>query len=241
MIREALTDMIDTIDREVQHNRQHRITALRVTSPTTGSLAGSPTPARRNENGIDGVNGRREPLFVQRRPYLRTFIRNLLVLDYFFMLLLFPFSLYNILRFGFSSVTLSQNDFILEIVLYCQTATDFSPLSDGYRLKEASMDLLGKFHNIVVYYSWPPFKRALLRYTEQSWFQQVLLQTYQFLVKTTAISIYLAYGIGGTVYLAIAGFFFSICIVVTVVRRYKNVQRIVAASLESSVALPGIF
>ncbi|QLG74177.1 hypothetical protein HG535_0G00610 [Zygotorulaspora mrakii] len=243
-LRDALNEMLETIEHEVQYNRRNRqaSTVTEQAPATRGSTSPSAQNRDANLNGSANINPnrRREPLFVQGRPYLRTFVRNLLVLDYAFMIFLFPFSLYNIIRFGFSSMTLSNNDFVVDIMMYYHSATNFVTLNDAFLLKDGQQTLLYKFHNIVLYYSWPAFKK-LLTSQRKEWMQKRMLEVYEFSVKSISIVIYLTYGIGGTLYLTMAGFFFSICLVVTIVRRYKNVQRMVAAGLESSAALPALF
>lgn len=230
-LRSTLDGIMETIESEVQHNRRQR-------------------EANENANYQAGTNihnpnhnpdiARQGPLFVRRRPYLQIFIRNLLLLDYFVVLLLFPFSLYNILRCGFSSVTFSETDFVNDILTYCRYVNDFVSLEGSYRLIDVNMDLLNKFHNIIVYYTWPTARSVILTYGLSDQAQNTILSGYQLLVKSGAVLIYLLYGIGGTVYLTMAGFFFSICLMITLVRRYKNVQRIVAASIESSARIPGV-
>lgn len=228
----TLNDLMETIEREVQHNRRQRSASDNGIDPTgpSGTV---------EESELDA--GRREPLFVPRRTYLQIFVRNLLLLDYFVVLLLFPFSLYNILRCGFSSVTFSETDFVKDILLYLHYVNDFVSVEGPYRLLEARKDLLSKFHNIIVYYTWPTVRSFIFKYDSSSEIQTKIVTAYQSIVKGWAITVYLIYGIGGTVYLTMAGFFFSICLVITLIRRYKNVQRIVAGSLESSATLPGVF
>lgn len=222
-VRSSLNDLMEAIEREVQHNR----------GQANATIHGNAGDGELNAD-------RRGPLFAPRRTYLQIFIRNLLLLDYFVVLLLFPFSLYNILRSGFSSVTFSETDFVKDILLYFHYVNDFVSVAGPYRLLEARNDLLSKFHNIIVYYTWPAVRSLISRYDPSSEIRTTVVAVYQSLVKSWAIAVFLLYGIGGTVYLTMAGFFFSICLVITLVRRYKNVQRIVAGSLESSANIPGV-
>lgn len=230
-LRSTLDDIMETIEREVQHNRRQR------EANRNGNFqADTNIP---EAGGREGV--RQGPFLIHRRPYLQIMIRNLLLLDYFVVLLLFPFSLYNILRCGFSSVTFSETDFINDILNYCKYVNDFVNADGSYVLIDVNMDLLSKFHNIIVYYTWPTARSIARVYDTSNQAQNTIISAYQLLVKSCAVVIYLVYGIGGTVYLTMAGFFFSICLVITLVRRYKNVQRIVAGSLESSANIPGVF
>lgn len=231
-LRSTLDDIMQTIEREVQHNRRQR----------RENGGANPQPDTNIRNGNQNPdNVRQGPLFVRRRPYLQILIRNLLLLDYFVVLLLFPFSLYNILRCGFSSVTFSETDFVNDILTYCRYVNDFVSIDGPCRLIDVNKDLLSKFHNIIVYYTWPMVRSLVSMYQASDQAQSTIISAYQLLVKSCAVLTYLLYGIGGTVYLTMAGFFFSICLVITLVRRYKNVQRIVAGSLESSANIPGVF
>lgn len=224
-LRVAIDNIIHTLEREMQREPH----PMREVQPRT-----------RDENG----NNNQESLFVQRRPYLRLLITNLLLFDYFVVVLLFPFSLYNVLRSGFSIITLSENDFLSEVVTYCRHVKIFG--DDGKSLLvygESNLGLLGKFHNIVVFYTSP-----LARYLAQ-WvpiapdhlIRQIYVKFYQYLVKCSTVSIYLTYGVCGTVYLAMAGFFFAVCIAITLIRRYKSVHRMVAGSLETATRIPGVW
>lgn len=234
----AINDIIDTIENEVNNNIRTGRYADATTNDrnTTNTQRIPPSPNVR-------LQARREPLFVQRRPYLSLLIRNLLVLDYFVVLLLFPFSLYNILRSGFSSVTFSETDFVKDILIYCKYVQIFTQVDGAPHIAytEVNMDLLGKFHNIIIYYTCPIIKWALTTYTSETWLHHSTILAYEFTVKASAVALYLIYGVGATIYLAMAGFFFTICLTITLIRRYKSVHTMVAASLESSATLPGVF
>lgn len=234
----AINDIIDTIENEVQSNMR---AGRYVEDPTNDRDTTNTQRIPPSSNAR--LQARREPLFVQRRPYLSLLIRNLLVLDYFVVLLLFPFSLYNILRSGFSSVTFSETDFVKDILIYCKYVQIFTQVNGASHIAytEANMDLLGKFHNIIIYYTWPIIKWALKSYTSQTWVHQTTIIAYEFIVKASTVALYLIYGVGATIYLAMAGFFFTICLTITLIRRYKSVHTMVAASLESSATLPGVF
>lgn len=222
-LRTAIDTIINTVEREMQreaHPVQHR---------QRGAGGGDLNP--------------QEPLFVQRRPYLRILITNLLLFDYFVVLLLFPFSLYNILRSGFSVITLSENDFLTEIVAYCRYVKIFG--DDGKSLLvygEGNLGLLGKFHNIVVFYTAPIAQFIARRVpSPDAFLRHSAIKCYQFMVKCCTVVVYVTYGIGGTVYLAMAGSFFAICFAITLARRYKSIHRMVAGSLETAVRVPGMW
>ncbi|AQZ12762.1 ASI2 (YNL159C) [Zygosaccharomyces parabailii] len=220
-LRTAIDNIINTIEQEMQREAH---------------------PLQRNEREGAAVNAH-EPLFVQRRPFLRLLITNLLLFDYFVVLLLFPFSLYNILRSGFSVITLSENDFLTEIVAYCRYVKVFG--DDGKSLLvygEGKLGLLGKFHNIVVFYS-SPIAQCIARFlpSPDAVLRQSAMKAYRFMVKFCTVAMYMTYGIGGTVYLAMAGSFFAICFAITLARRYKSIHRMVAGSLETAVRVPGMW
>lgn len=224
-LRTAIDNIIRTLEREMQREPH----PMRDVQPRT-----------RDENGANN----QEPLFVQRRPYLRLLITNLLLFDYFVVVLLFPFSLYNILRSGFSIITLSENDFLSEVVTYCRHVKIFG--EDGKSLLvygENNLGLLGKFHNIVAFYT-SPLAQYLAKWVPAAsdhLIRQAYIKFYQYLVKSFTVFVYMTYGVGGTVYLAMAGSFFAVCIAITLVRRYKSVHRMVAGSLETAVRIPGVW
>ncbi|CCF56162.1 hypothetical protein KAFR_0A07280 [Kazachstania africana CBS 2517] len=171
----------------------------------------------------NGPNERGLPIFANRRTnYLRSLVRNLLLLDYFIMILLFPFSIYNIIRSGFNSMTLSHNnDFINEIYTYF---VYFNSLNFDLQNK---FGLLGKFHNIVLYNF-----MNIIRFVENSnlldtkW-KNVSIRIIHFgLIKSLTTIIYCIYGFGGTIYLIVSGFFFVLCFTIAINRRYKEVSKI---------------
>ncbi|CAB4254332.1 similar to Saccharomyces cerevisiae YNL159C ASI2 Integral inner nuclear membrane protein [Maudiozyma barnettii] len=193
-----------------------------------------------NNNNINNTNNnlRRPrdstPSFTPRRSYFASMVRHLLVLDYFIMVILFPFSLYNILRSGFSTVTLSENDFVAEIMIYMRYSSVVShPIGEsgmllGYN-DNGVMGLLGKFHNIIVYYSSPIGKKLMK--LSMIRIRTIMIEIYELMVKLIVISIYLIYGLSGTTYLALSGFFFIFCLALTIIRRYRSVQRLLVTNL----------
>ncbi|KAG0668834.1 hypothetical protein C6P45_004317 [Maudiozyma exigua] len=218
---------------------------------------------RQNNNEGDVNRRREEPRFVPRRSIFASMVRHLLVLDYFVMIVLFPFSFYNILRSGFSSVTLSENDFIAEIMIYLKYGRVLSdsmlnriynrtydkniPISLLGYSDDAAMGLLGKFHNIIVYYSSPIGKKLInfasnsstgtttstttFLITAASKHGNVLVRGYEIWVKISVIMTYLLYGLTGTMYLALSGFFFIFCLALTIIRRYRSVQKLLVANI----------
>lgn len=210
------------------------------------------TELDRQNTGTEGPTRgvREEPRFVPRRSIFASMVRHLLVLDYFVMIVLFPFSFYNILRSGFSSVTLSENDFIAEIMVYLKYGKVISdpilniihnrsydkssvPISLLGYSDDAAMGLLGKFHNIIVYYS-SPIGKKLIRFASSSNASGkygILVQGYELWVKISVIMTYLLYGLTGTIYLALSGFFFIFCLALTIIRRYRSVHKLLVANI----------
>lgn len=218
-----------------------------------------------NNNNNDTANTeqrREEPRFIPRRSIFASIIRHLLVLDYFVMIVLFPFSFYNILRSGFSSVTLSENDFIAEIMIYLKYGKVISnPILDivsgrtsnnnnnnvpitllGYS-DDAVVGLLGKFHNIIVYYSSPIGKKIINFASDYNSNSQspgkfsFLVIGYEIWVKISVIMTYLVYGLTGTIYLALSGFFFIFCLALTIIRRYRSVQKLLVSNIVLTTSL----
>lgn len=184
------------------------------------------------------------PFTARQQSPLRTFLRNLFILDYFIGLILFPFSVYNILRSGFNSMTFSENDFIIEIVGYWKFAKIFG--SGGTTLiaykDTGKLGLLGKFHNIIVFYSSPVIKHIMKsrdgNEPNLNWIRLMFAKAFELFVKVSTILIYLAYGVSGTVYMVTAGFFFVLCLLFTVIRRYKGVHRMLVSQ---RITGPGVF
>ncbi|CAG60912.1 uncharacterized protein GVI51_J05687 [Nakaseomyces glabratus] len=215
-----------------------------------GNMLGINLPSHNSiGSNSNGVN-QRTP-FAQRPSFFRTLVRNLLVLNYLVLSLLFPFSLYNVLRSGFSTMTFSERDFTREILTYwyaidtVDVISLIKPSTPETSDSGPGLGLLGKFHNIIVYYSLP-IGEALLRrilnidrsYTDTEEYpvsvgiyRMILgffFRWYKKSIKIVTILVYLLYGIGGTTYLMIAGFFFSLCVGLTIVRRYKSTQQILS-------------
>ena len=103
------------------------------------------------------------PGFVDRRPYLRFVLRNLLILDHILMVLFLPFSLFTIFKALLCEVTFSQSDILTELADYIHNRIVVDTESSTVYLYRSGMGLLGKFHNSVVYHSAPCFKLAMLR------------------------------------------------------------------------------
>lgn len=215
-LRRTIGDIIHTLEVELQRVQNRNDNP--VINTTINNL-------NANGNRVD------ETPFSARRSYFSLFIRNLLVLDYFVMVFLFPFSFYNILRSGFSSITLSENDFLAEILVYLKYSRIVSENANplmllGYN-DDGTMGLLGKFHNILVFYSSPIIKFIL----KLDFAKTFLIKTYEITVKFTIISFYLLYGFSGTIYLGLSSFFFIFCLALTIIRRYKNVQQMIITNL----------
>ena len=173
----------------------------------------------------------RAPPFTPQRSYFATVVHNLLMLDYFVIVVLFPFSFYNLVRGAFGAVTLSEHDAVAQLAVYVGDAvfheSATQPLAIlGYG-DDSPLGLLGKFHNIAVHYSAPLLRKVLhLRVA-----QQYTLYAYTIATKLAVVATYTLYGLGGTAYLVLGGFFFAFCLGLTVVRRYRGVQRLLVATL----------
>lgn len=122
-------------------------------------------------------------------------------------------------------MTFSENDFIIEIVGYWKFAKIFG--SSGTTLiaykDTGKLGLLGKFHNIIVFYSSPMIKYIMKsagdNESKVGWLKLMFSKIFEVFVKISTILIYLAYGVSGTIYMVTAGFFF--CIVSFVHYRQK--------------------
>ncbi|GMM54566.1 Asi2 protein [Maudiozyma humilis] len=204
---------------------------------------GNPNANATENNAANAPNAGATP-FAPQRSYFATLVHNLLMLDYFVMVVLFPFSFYNLLRSAFSAVTLSEHDFVAEVAVYLgervvsRTAESAAPVVLLGYAEGSPLGLLGKFHNIAVHYSAPLLRRALHTVTSQdSPTRTYILYAYTGVIKALVVGAYCAYGLGGTAYLVLAGFFFVFCLALTVVRRYRGVQQLLVATL--LVAVPG--
>ncbi|CEP61847.1 Asi2p LALA0_S04e02058g [Lachancea lanzarotensis] len=189
--------------------------------------------------GVLGRLGREEPNVVRwppgvrRRQYLRLFLRNLLLLDHLLMVFLFPFSVYNVLKILLTEVTFSNSDFVADIASYCHYSRILSDDGTSVVFFKAGFGLLGKFHNIIVYYSAPVFVWASSKAVVGAW----VLKAYVSLIKTAAVTIYMAYGIGTSVYVCFATFFFALCFLMTSFRRYKDIARIMGHLYRTTVGV----
>ena len=139
------------------------------------------------------------------------------------MMILFPFSAYNLLKILLAEVTFSNNDFVYEIAAYCKFSSILSEDGRSVILFKNGYGLLGKFHNIIVYYSAPTFAWVSSR-TRASYF---ISRTYTLAVKFVAVVLYMIYGISASTYLCFATFFFSLCLLMTCLRRYKGAAKII--------------
>ncbi|CAR21612.1 Asi2p [Lachancea thermotolerans CBS 6340] len=196
-----------------QNRQQRRAAAMRANPPFRVRVG----PRHRQENPF------RWPPGVQRRQYLRLFLQNLLILDHLLMMVLFPFSVYNVLKILLTEVTFSNSDFVTDIASYCKFSSILSEDGRSVILFKSGFGLLGKFHNIIVYYSAPLF--AWL--SSNSSVSSFVMRTYTLVVKFTAVVLYTLYGVSASTYVCFATFFFSLCLLMTCFRRYKGVAKIV--------------
>lgn len=171
-----------------------------------------------------GRNQPQWPPFIQRRRYLRLLIQNLLMLDHLLIVVLFPFSVYNILRVLFCEVTFSENDFLPMIAYYCKAIKIRSTEGYSFLLQRHGMGLLGKFNNIVIYYTLPAFQWINTKLQ----IGNIADTAYSIMVKIFTVALYTFYGVGASTYLCFATFFFTLCIMITFFRRYKGVERIMS-------------
>lgn len=232
-LQQDVQQAIDGIFNSLRRNMSSASNIGRATNvdPSRGGNEGTNVNNRRATN----ANTADSPFLARQQSPLRTFLRNLFILDYFIGLILFPFSVYNILRSGFNSMTFSENDFIIEIVGYWKFAKIFG--SNGTTLiaykDTGKLGLLGKFHNIIVFYSSPMIKfimkSANSNESKMDWLKLMFSKIFELFVKVSTILIYLIYGVSGTIYMVTAGFFFVLCLLFTVIRRYKGVHRILVS------------
>ncbi|CUS22344.1 LAQU0S05e03268g1_1 [Lachancea quebecensis] len=194
------------------NRQQRRAAAMRANPPFRGHLG----PRHRQENPF------RWPPGIQRRQYLRLFLQNLLILDHLLMMVLFPFSVYNVLKILLTEVTFSNSDFVTDIAAYCKFSSILSEDGKSVVLFKSGFGLLGKFHNIIVYYSAPLF--AWL--SSNSSVSSLVTRAYTLAVKITAVMLYALYGVSASTYVCFATFFFSLCLLMTCFRRYKGVAKI---------------
>ncbi|SCV02924.1 LAME_0H06304g1_1 [Lachancea meyersii CBS 8951] len=176
---------------------------------------------QRRARWVDEHNQRWPPVAL-RRHYLRLFLRNLLLLDHLLMVFLFPFSVYNVLKILLAEVTFSNSDFVADIATYCHYSNILSEDGRSVVFFKSGFGLLGKFHNIIVYYSAPLFVWASSKAALGTW----VIKAYVSLIKTTAVTLYTVYGVGTSVYVCFATFFFALCLLMTGFRRYKGAARI---------------
>ncbi|SCU95940.1 LANO_0E11936g1_1 [Lachancea nothofagi CBS 11611] len=175
----------------------------------------------------------RWPPGVQRRRYLRLFLRNLLLLDHLLMMILFPFSVYNVLKILLTEVTFSDNDFIAEIANYCRYSNVLSEDGKSVVFFKSGFGLLGKFHNIIVYNSAPMVRWASTKATIGPW----IIKIYASAIKMTTVLLYTAYGVGTSTYVCFATFFFTLCLLMTGFRRYKGIVRIMGHLYRTTVGV----
>ena len=159
----------------------------------------------------------------ERRPvsWFRRFIRNILMFDYLLMVMLFPFSIYNLIKSGFNCITFSESDFLWDILFYFRfVGPTLVPTNMNIRITDeediVTFGLLGTFHNVVIYYT-EPLLRRIVRFHNHKW----LIRMYSIMVKIVTACLYLTYGLSGTTYLLLASFFFSLVMGWTLMRRYR--------------------
>ncbi|AMD19383.1 HBR482Cp [Eremothecium sinecaudum] len=201
--------LLEALQRE--HERSEILGSGRRSSQTTGHVNPDNDPEEE------------WPAFIGRRPQLRTLLRNLIVLDHILIALLFPFSLFNILRALFSELTFSEYDFYVDILQYMKRIAVVDAQNKSLLLYTDSLGLLVKFHNIVVFYTRNVYSAMSAMIGNVNWTARL----YTLFVRLSAISLYLTYGLMTSSYLCFAAFFFTLCFGMTVVKRYKGVERII--------------
>lgn len=176
--------------------------------------------------------------FMPPRSYLRLLIRNLLVLDYFLVMTLIPFCLYNHLKAMFALVTFDSDLGIIEYL-----ASDVV-INEDIIYGSSAPGLLAKFHNIVLYHSIPVLRyankvRSYISSNHDSYYARLVLHVVNScmvgIIKVVTLLIYLAYGLGGTAYIGFAAFFFGLCLAVTLARRYKIVKMVAGRVLSRAM------
>ncbi|SCU85464.1 LADA_0D07646g1_1 [Lachancea dasiensis] len=193
-------------------------------------------PARRaanNEANLWPEVNLRFPDAIERRRYLRAFLRNLIILDHLLLMVLFPFSLYNVLRILLTEVTFSNNDFIVDIATYCRLSNILSSDGKSVVFFRSGFGLLGKFHNIIVFYSAPIFVWITSKSANGFW----ITRAYTTLIKSIAVTLYMLYGVGTSAYVSFASFFFALCLLMTGFRRYKGVAKIMGQIYRSTTGV----
>ncbi|AET40763.1 Asi2p Ecym_6388 [Eremothecium cymbalariae DBVPG len=183
---------------------------------------------------IRGFGGEEDwPPFIRRRPQLRNFLRNQILLDHILIALLFPFSLFNILRALFSELTFSEYDFYIDILQYLRRISVVDATGKSLLLYTDSLGLLVKFHNVVVFYTRHIYYLLNAVLGDLKWTAHL----YTFFVRVNTISLYLAYGFLTSSYLCFAAFFFTLCFGMTVIKRYKGVERIISQIYQNTEGL----
>ncbi|AGO13196.1 AaceriAFR047Wp [[Ashbya] aceris (nom. inval.)] len=171
--------------------------------------------------------------FGRPRPHFRTFLRNQIVLDHILIALLFPFSLFNILRALFSEFTFSEYDFYIDILQYLRRISVVDHRGPSLVLYTDSLGLLVKFHNVVVFYT----RNVYYALNAIMGNLRVTAHVYALFVRVNAISLYLAYGLIASSYLCLAAFFFTLCFGMTVIKRYKGVEMILNEMYQNTECL----
>lgn len=187
-----------------------------------------PLRARREELPVN------LPVFVDRRPYLRFLLRNLLILDHVLMVLLLPFSLFTILKTLISEVTFSDNDIFVQFIDYVQNRQVVDAYSDTVFLYKSGMGLLGMFHNSIVFNSASIFKDLMRKFNNAD----IIRKIYTLLVKSLTFALYLGYALATSTYVCFASFFFTVCVILICIRRYKSMGLLIKYLFENS---PGVF
>ncbi|CCK70821.1 Asi2p KNAG_0F01530 [Huiozyma naganishii CBS 8797] len=156
--------------------------------------------------------GIRRPGDTNTQTYGQLLMRNLLMLDYMILVMLFPFSLYNVLRSGFNMVTFNCNgagddaDFIVNLIVYiryCEAITEDGESLVGYQTAKAltaggtnlngGLSLLIKFHNVINYYGMVALRgvvRALPRAVVKRAATAAATTTVPAVLRRTAVTFY---------------------------------------------------
>ncbi|CCH58948.1 hypothetical protein TBLA_0B01050 [Henningerozyma blattae CBS 6284] len=234
-LQEAIRDIIEELELEGGGRVRHRRGPLGGHLHNNFRIHTNNNNNNHNNNNNTNINRGQHPIFRQRRPWLRTLLRNLLVIDYFLILMIFPFSMYNVLRSGFSSMTYSDDDFISEIMNYIKIVQVFNSKKELMMIMKEKT-LLGKFHNIVVYYLQPSIETVLKLFNWSSMAQDEIIMFAKILIKILTVNAYLLYGLGGTAYISGAGFFFTLCFMIIAIKRYESLHKIIVHEVGHSVA-----
>lgn len=170
----------------------------------------------------------------RRNDLYNRLLHNLLYLDYIFMLVTLPMTIYtiisvttNVITFDYSDSP-NDEDIFIRIVKYFKyrqlstrdSKTGMPKFIEKYVISTEDpqyndiineLGLLGKFHKTVNQYT-----RSLQN-----------MKYYHMIIKILTTSIYLMYGFIGSSYMILLNLFFTLCLVLTIYRRYKDVVEII--------------